>query len=879
MLQMKSATRRNLPLRSRPICHLVKNTKGQLTIFFGITLIMLITITAFVINVGMYVRAKINLQNAVDTAAWAGAAVQARQLTDIAYLNWEMRNVYKEWMFKYYVLGQITLKQVQNPTQANAAITSPTINFRMEKYLNATGSNNDDLFSFPSICVATSGDNQSICRLYSVPGLPDFPALGYVGTDQTTQAFIDTIASQKSKDCIAISSNNQMTALNWAYSPKGFTQQGSAPVILSERKGAFPAALELAMRIRNLERIVNEPPVTLCTTTDMGTCQEFTSWQAQGGTKKPHMERSYKAFRTAVQNLGTPSNMNEMTSFKMQELESDTSYINGYMDNTTASYALVPKDIVPNYRKYYLDLRLFMINFATFYTAFVADGGSEELGKCSATKVALPVPAYPFGYEKNPKFLTYYAIKGESKFIGLLNPFADELPNLTAYAAAKPFGGRIGPKIFDFDEGQLKAVKLRGAQAYTSQNYAIGLKLGNRVDGGDIYTPGDAIPFSKTGFWATEADPIGGTPGGSATVKYVLPSLVYEYFSTMPLGVTVALPIFDPTKPNDKIDNGLFNLNQFKAFRNNLGPPKAQYTSTDVTNSIQNVRSPTRYDSYNYLIPTTIGATKDPDTTDNVPAVNPNSKVLKIYAPLYSSGGGEPYILYNSSTAVRNQVGEYLLANKPSIDTFINSMKEISDIMLSSAPADKKSIYVAASKTFYDTTVSGGSVIKCGTVAGNFFSFYYGDTSLAGGAQKGPNANDPPCSLSLTFLLGSYWGTMDPSTVEYYTSQFSYQASEVVEPKVGFDNPMFFHTAFMPGPRQGVEIDGTTRHPFLGGTQTNSRRNFYSTKLISIDRVKKQQDNNGFAILSEGVNTDFTGTGNTFTNILQSIGLPNKLNQ
>ena len=51
---------------------------------------------AFVINTGMLVNAKINLQNAADLAAYAGASVQARQLTHISYLNYEMRRQWKK---------------------------------------------------------------------------------------------------------------------------------------------------------------------------------------------------------------------------------------------------------------------------------------------------------------------------------------------------------------------------------------------------------------------------------------------------------------------------------------------------------------------------------------------------------------------------------------------------------------------------------------------------------------------------------------------------------------------------------------------------------------------------------------------------------------
>src|SRR5690606_16571310 len=102
--------------------------QGQISIFFSASLVVLISIIAFVINVGLFVKAKINLQNATDASAFAGAAVQSRQLTNIAYLNWEMRNVFKEWMYKYYVIGNLNITDVMNTSPGANGI----MNFRME---------------------------------------------------------------------------------------------------------------------------------------------------------------------------------------------------------------------------------------------------------------------------------------------------------------------------------------------------------------------------------------------------------------------------------------------------------------------------------------------------------------------------------------------------------------------------------------------------------------------------------------------------------------------------------------------------------------------------------------------------------------------------
>src|SRR3954451_23557039 len=80
-------------------------TSGQASILMGMMMLTFVLFFAFVVNTGMLVNAKINLQNAADLAAYAGAAVQARQLNTAAYLNYEMRRNYKKFLFRYYVVG------------------------------------------------------------------------------------------------------------------------------------------------------------------------------------------------------------------------------------------------------------------------------------------------------------------------------------------------------------------------------------------------------------------------------------------------------------------------------------------------------------------------------------------------------------------------------------------------------------------------------------------------------------------------------------------------------------------------------------------------------------------------------------------------------
>jgi hypothetical protein len=287
---------------------------GQITIFFSTVVVIMITLMAFIINIGIFVKAKINLQNATDAAAYAGASVQARQLTNIGYLNWEMRNTYKEWMFKYYVLGGLNLRGVSgiSPAGCASSLSTSGMDFTMCPYQTGAKAATDS-YNFPSVCVDFAGiGSVGLCTKYLVPGLPRFKSSNVLGMDETTNAFVDTIVSQKSNDCTKRSELNFMTANLWAYNVADNVDPGlsnikdQAPEIAANRSGAFPKAFELALRIRSLEAQVNRPPYSkVC-------IQEGASPDCNSGIETlissestPSNERIYKAFFSGYRNLGS----------------------------------------------------------------------------------------------------------------------------------------------------------------------------------------------------------------------------------------------------------------------------------------------------------------------------------------------------------------------------------------------------------------------------------------------------------------------------------------------------------------------------------------------------------------------------------------------
>lgn len=152
-----------------------------------------------------------------------------------------------------------------------------------------------------------------------------------------------------------------------------------------------------ANQIRQLERFLNE---------------EMASESPNAGSRHPLMKSVYETVR---RNLSLSMRQG---NFKIEVLR-------------------------PN-QNLYLQLREYSTNTKLFYYDFSTKGSG-----C----VAIPKSAGPFnivaGFEKEQEYMTYFAVKVSAKPSLLFMPqkwVESAFPNLEAFAAAKPFGSRIGPK-------------------------------------------------------------------------------------------------------------------------------------------------------------------------------------------------------------------------------------------------------------------------------------------------------------------------------------------------------------------------------------------------------------------------------------------------
>lgn len=852
--------------------------QGQISIFFSASLIVLISIIAFVINIGLFVKAKINLQNATDAAAFSGAAVQARQLTKIAYLNWEMRNIYKEWMYKYYVVGNLNIEDVETPS------ASGVMKFNLRPDENVlSGRVTKDPYNIPAVCIHIAGSKTNICKRYSIPGLPEFGSSNLPGAEEASRAFMDTLIATKVNDCVDRTRLNMLVATTWTYNVLASNMDeslaGRAPAILADRQGAWPRAVELGLRIRNLEYAMNRPAVYqgVCNNTGSPTkmnCGVGINDVVQ--ERKLGNERVLKAFYSGYRNLGNSTNNEMKETFTLSEIPPKGMTFTRPAD---ASYLLVPSDKASTYTKQWVDLKLMMVNYAIFYAAMIPRAESDTSGACDVTKVAIPVPGYPMGFYKNPEIQTYYAVRGEAEFVGLFNPFANDTVKLTAYAAARPFGGRIGPMLFvqkpgqDYFTGRTDRLKFRSVPYITSYDF-----LGTQLrSGGTLqanqFEPGVPLPINATTspgpFWLTnESDPLGGLLADASGVKFGVPNMVYDYQTPYSSeGYTLAsekIYKISSASPSSEQPVGLYSKYQFNAFK---GPALAATISPDDLDAeIARVRAPTTYEAANYLIPSPNKFNID-NGMDSFGFIGAEGVPLKngvirheanIYAPLYKSGTDQEDILFENTSTVTSTIFEFMRAQETGMRKYkmaLNKAAQIIDSQKNRVAGGAKNSapgYERAARGVSDINMGDPNLdqnpASCNSIAGQFLFFYYG-----GGVGPDQVQNPAGCPKPLGTMISEYFASSanDPSfNPTHYRFSFSWPANAN-----GAAGTKFF-TAYMPGPFTGIGDDGQFSNPIPGSNiSENMRRNFYSTKFVTLDSLLGSggySPTSNFNIMSEG---------------------------
>jgi len=158
----------------------LKNEKGQVALFVALAFQILFLFFAMVINVGLLVHHKINLQNSVDLAAYYGASKQAEDLNVVAHTNYQIRQSWKllAWRYRMLGMGGDNTEHPFNKTTGQVGLrTGPGILADIE----GTNPLNPTWYDEPAFCISYSpfaekvvGENnclniQTSVTLFSTP--------------------------------------------------------------------------------------------------------------------------------------------------------------------------------------------------------------------------------------------------------------------------------------------------------------------------------------------------------------------------------------------------------------------------------------------------------------------------------------------------------------------------------------------------------------------------------------------------------------------------------------------------------------------------------------------------------------------------------------
>lgn len=478
----------------------MRKEQGQASLLIALMLSTFLMLFLFVLNTGILINAKINLQNAADMAAYSGAATQARQLNAISYLNYEMRRQYKKLLFRYYVMGGFGFDD-----RPGAGGNGPRQWIQTESGGSTTHSLGVPVACFDGFNYDSNNLPERFCRNYKAPqvvrsaGTPWVPLINVI--DKQAQ-ILDQIVQQ---NCSGIAYRNLSIVRKWLWNldPDYSVQRQELeaklkdPSLTAEQRtflgalyttingqnilasgvGLIPKNLMILNRIKTLMSYVNQPAQ-----------QALTREAVRSLEKAPDSfrnERTIQSFLSAFNTLGEHTFPGE--DIVMDELLPGLRTPN-IKDPLLSSVNL-------------LSLQLHKIDFDLWGMQYGA--GTAKSANCQANAQPYPIRAVPVAVSKDPEYLTYYALRLKAKVRMLVRvPFLSKGEyEVSAYAAAQPFGSRIGPpfKLEEFTQAKMPTKDAFDPQEYANQSAPIPPYVG-RIPNVPVRAPGDVVGFNELGF-------------------------------------------------------------------------------------------------------------------------------------------------------------------------------------------------------------------------------------------------------------------------------------------------------------------------------------------------------------------------------------------
>lgn len=421
-----------------------KNQKGQVAIFVALIFQVLFVFFAVLINVGLLVHHKINLQHSTDLAAYYGAMKQAENMNAIAHVNFQIRQAWKLLTWRYRVLGTFGFRSPPGPGpvqlypfdhvgvpgafvyngsrgQPNPSPNPGGMGCLNLQYLGSPLGIQD----IPFFCVGHSGfaswsQSESMCQLdcNGFTGARVIGAIPLAGTAVTPHG--GNVAGAVNAAITAV--NNNISQLCGLLGPTGATVlTGFIAGYINETYPRIKTIEALAANLSlDADKILDIEGNTILRGAEATLKNNLTEANLTG-----FIGSSFRTENGLANNTCRFRDGRSGTEFlKKIEIE----FINYFIHNCTFSggAAFLPQNVY---------------NPAGGLGSAFAGISAQE--RAILESLIIPGQQHTVGYEKNPYCIEYYGVKASSE------PQIPFLPltkiKLNAMAIAKPFGGSIGP--------------------------------------------------------------------------------------------------------------------------------------------------------------------------------------------------------------------------------------------------------------------------------------------------------------------------------------------------------------------------------------------------------------------------------------------------
>ncbi len=419
------------------------NKKGQVAIFVALIFQVLFLFFAMIINVGLLVHHKINLQNSVDLAAYYGAMKQAEGLNTVAHVNYQIRQSWKLLSWRYRVIGSAGERETNGAAQPyNVLKTSMADNLPLDADSDKINNTQLDFYEAPAFCTTyvpfrPMPDNENTCKnMATQSGVKLFrpPAViaGFLGFTHSIQSASQYMLDQARKRC------RDMGAINY--------------IML--------AKYVVAYNVDQADRMAVINKVSRAMSEGSGDFTDIDGESVKEGVKK-----------TLTKNLTIANKEGDLTVDFYNSLGSDACGASGVSTSRPAKWLntinivpgfnyidtmcqsdldIIGKELVgtsqiqkncPNYRDGYCGPHHYITDSVRKSDI---DALSQYIGPRSD-----PDNIYNFtlGVEKNPWCMAYVGVRATAKPHIPFSPFGTV--TLQARSYAKPFGGRVGPWYYN----------------------------------------------------------------------------------------------------------------------------------------------------------------------------------------------------------------------------------------------------------------------------------------------------------------------------------------------------------------------------------------------------------------------------------------------